>query len=234
MTSIPLHVDRSVYDTPFLRLPSPHTDVIIAAPMLRDVEPSVAIMSDARVRKWTLGSELSYTVDRAQKWINGIKEISDDILESMKNGGQAFCDGCPVRHIIKINGDGSRAFIGDIGIQRSNWADVLNSQERQRYLDENNARSFGDAAVAWQVGYYLSPTYEGCGIMSAALKTLIHEWAIPMMNAHRIRATTFRGNEGSKRVLEKNGFLLVNTIDDYKVIDGEMTTLYVLEWKRNL
>ncbi|KAK7060816.1 hypothetical protein VNI00_000549 [Paramarasmius palmivorus] len=211
-----LQVDPEVYDTPFLRLPEPHSDVIIAAPRLWDAEPSVEIM-----------------LDRAQGWITRVKNASDEVLEAMKINEGVFVDGCPVRHIIKLQDNGGHVFIGDVGISRSYWADIIDTQERQERLDENNARPSGDSNIAWQVGYYLSPAYQGRGIMTAALRLLISGWAIPMMNAHRIRATTFHLNEGSKRVLEKNGFVMVGTIEDYKSIDQEMAALHVLEWRRS-
>ena len=47
--------------------------------------------------------------------------------------------------------------------------------------------------------------------MTAAVRTIIHEWMIPRMNAHSIRVEMFKGNQGSVRVFEKNGFVLTDT-----------------------
>ena len=49
--------------------------------------------------------------------------------------------------------------------------------------------------------------------MTAAMRTLIHEWTIPRMNAHNIRVEALIGNTGSVRVFEKNGFVLEETLN---------------------
>jgi len=71
--------------------------------------------------------------------------------------------------------------------------------------------------------------------MTAALGTLLREWAIPMMNVRRMHVSAFAGNKGSVRVFEKNGFKHVDTVDE--CIDladcgrhGKVG-LHVLDWK---
>lgn len=66
--------------------------------------------------------------------------------------------------------------------------------------------------------------------MTAALSAIIHQWAIPRMGARKIRATSFEGNLGSVRVMEKNGFALVKTMKDCIEVWGERRSLHVLEW----
>lgn len=48
--------------------------------------------------------------------------------------------------------------------------------------------------------------------MTAALHTLIQEWVIPHMKAHRLVATAFVDNIGSHRVFLKNGFVNTGTV----------------------
>lgn len=80
---------------------------------------------------------------------------------------------------------------------------------------------------------YLAASHHGRGIMSAALGTLIRYWGIPRMNARIIRAETFSGNEGSKRVFEKNGFVFEKEVDYPMVMQSGETRLgfYVLWWR---
>ena len=68
--------------------------------------------------------------------------------------------------------------------------------------------------------------------MKCALSNLLTQWAIPRMNAHRIKATLFQGNFGSRAVLTRNGFTHSRTVKKYKELDGEITDLFVFEWKR--
>jgi len=49
--------------------------------------------------------------------------------------------------------------------------------------------------------------------MTIALRTVIEEWAFPRMNARVIKASAMTENEGSLKVLKKNGFQLETTVD---------------------
>lgn len=44
--------------------------------------------------------------------------------------------------------------------------------------------------------------------MTVAIRTLIHEWMVPRMNARQMRVEVIKGNAASVRVFEKNGFVL--------------------------
>lgn len=78
---------------------------------------------------------------------------------------------------------------------------------------------------------YLVPSHHGRGIMSAAMGTIMHKWAIPRMGVRYMVGYTFTGNEGSKRVFEKNGFEWQRTLDNGKLVRGEHKTLNYLHWK---
>ncbi|KAJ8095078.1 hypothetical protein AAF712_006919 [Marasmius tenuissimus] len=219
-----------LFDRPFIRLPEPHANLVIATPSLDDVDSSVRIVNNPRVLKWVLGSTSPYTTKRAEDWINGVKKISEELLQAPLN---AHVDGCPFRHIMDLEADGTCEFIGDIGISRSNWTDITDQEERRRLLEENSLRPVGEQAILFQVGYYLSPAYQGRGIMTSALSTLLTQWAIPRMNAHKIKATLFQGNLGSRAVLTRNGFTQIRKVEKYKELDGDITDLFVFEWTRD-
>lgn len=68
--------------------------------------------------------------------------------------------------------------------------------------------------------------------MTAALGAILHQWAVPKMGVRRMRGETFKGNIGSIRVFEKNGFVLEKTIDHVETINCGGTRLgtSVLWW----
>ena len=67
--------------------------------------------------------------------------------------------------------------------------------------------------------------------MTDAVDTLLHEWAIPRMNVRHVMVAIFVGNEGNVKVFLRNGFKMINTIENYKEIRGKMRGLHVMEWK---
>jgi RimJ/RimL family protein N-acetyltransferase len=66
--------------------------------------------------------------------------------------------------------------------------------------------------------------------MTDAVGTLLWRWAIPRMGVRRVLATTFGGNHGSVRVLQKNGFVLTKRLESYLEIKGKIRDLLLWEW----
>ena len=58
-----------------------------------------------------------------------------------------------------------------------------------------------------EIGYYLGEPYWGRGIMTSVVGTACRE-AFAALDIVRIHAGVYAGNAGSRRVLEKNGFVL--------------------------
>jgi len=72
------------------------------------------------------------------------------------------------------------------------------------------ATRFGGNAGAADLGYWLAPTEWGRGLMSEAVRLTAH-LSFRHLAARALSASVFVGNVGSRRVLEKNGFLMVHT-----------------------
>jgi RimJ/RimL family protein N-acetyltransferase len=91
--------------------------------------------------------------------------------------------------------------------------------------------------------------------MTATIKTIMNEWAVPRMGVQHIRVTAFvvnyleyflvhsltlwhrQGNTGSIRVFEKNGFTMTATLKDCIEMTargragGPKRSIHVLDWK---
>lgn len=86
-----------------------------------------------------------------------------------------------------------------------------------------------------QMTDYIASSHFGRGIMTAALGALLRQWAGPRMGVRRLRVETFKGNLGSIRVFEKNGFILEKTIDQVETTNcgvlkkGTIVLWYTLE-----
>ncbi|KAJ7132353.1 acyl-CoA N-acyltransferase [Mycena epipterygia] len=218
---------------PFLRLPAPFADIIITPPRMSDVEPSVAILRDPLVHSWmgSRGPGASYSAAQAEGWLTKIKAETDAVMAELRAAPTGPASGCPVRHLRAVQADGTDIFIGDVVLSRSGWTEVLDAEERARLVAENDARVVGDPDIVWHVGYYLAPSHQGRGLMTAAVGTLITQWGIPCMNTRCIRSGIFEGNHGSLKVLLKNGFVLVDTLVDHiEVGEGEKKlSVYLVE-----
>lgn len=76
-----------------------------------------------------------------------------------------------------------------------------------------------------EVGYDLDPKFQNKGIMSEAL-TMIIDFGFKEFKFNKIEAFTHKENENSKRLLEKNGFHL---IEDRKDLDNELNIIFEIE-----
>lgn len=86
---------------------------------------------------------------------------------------------------------------------------------------------------------YLTPAVHGRGIMSGVIGALINEFMIPYMNAHIITGSYFEHNGGSRKVFEKNGFVLEKLIPDcYELpesktgVKGKKVGVGIMRWTR--
>lgn len=154
----------------------------------------------------------------------------------------SYVSACPVRSIRERQDDGSDVYIGDIGIGRSGFPEVPDEQERERRTRENAAYAKGDPRIIWTFGGkhsfngmirlpihftdggcehdridFLAPSHHGKGIMTAAVRTIIEDWAVPHMGARHFHIGAFSTNIASQKVFLKNGFSFVD--EQVDVID---------------
>ena len=73
--------------------------------------------------------------------------------------------------------------------------------------------NFSEDQKTVEVGYDLYPQFQGMGIMSEALKCVV-DYGFKKLELEKIEAYTHRGNEASKRLLEKNNCTLVPDKND--------------------
>lgn len=138
---------------PYLRLPSPHTNVIITPPRMSDVDALVGHMNDHKIRRSLTGPAYPYLTSHAEGWISTVKKASDEVLAELAqeqfNGQLKFVGGCPVQYIREVADDGTETFIGDLFIHRCGFP---HEDARAALSEENEARPVGDPAIVWCVG----------------------------------------------------------------------------------
>ncbi|KAF8591952.1 acyl-CoA N-acyltransferase [Ramaria rubella] len=221
---------------PFLRLPFPHSNIILTPPRASDSDAIVPILNDRRVFRWLDGPPYPYNIDHARAWLEITSKASDDVIQELKEKGSGYVvEGCPVRTLREVTDSGEEIFLGDCVIRRWLFDDIADPEERERLTKENEKRLPTDPETQWGIGDYLAPSHHGRGIMSAALGTLISQWFIPRMGTKTIKANVWKGNHGSVRVFEKNGFVIEKTLENYRAIaeskGGGTIGMHVMLWR---
>jgi len=219
-----------------------HKNIILTPPRWEDAEGLFSSGNDARVNEW-LTVPVPYPMEAAHKFLSRIVPAATQFFEDM----EAFKDDAtlqvvgefPVRAIREVQKDGTDIYIGDMGILRCSYGELMdplanggvdweNASERKKF---NESLELGDPRILWTIGDFLMPSHHGQGIMTDAVDTLLHEWAIPRMHVRHVMVAIFAGNEGSVKVFSRNGFKMINTIENYKEVRGKMRGLHVMEWK---
>lgn len=154
--------------------------------------------------------------------------------------------------------DGTDQFIGAISLVRCVHGELMDTESvdfehADQNMAQNNQLDIGDPRIVWSIGSslfnsgiagqladsqsnridYLASSHHRQGIMTDALNTLLHDWAIPRMGVRSILVAAFTGNDGSVKVFQRNGFKLVRTIEEFMVVKGKMRGVHILEWSLN-
>ncbi|GJJ09608.1 hypothetical protein Clacol_003831 [Clathrus columnatus] len=233
---------------PFLSLPAPHSNIILTPPRLDEADEKAAVqyLNDLNIAKWLQGPPFPYNLDHARKWMEKTHAESQAILQEInQNPPGAFINGCPFKILREVKEDGQDILIGDCSINPWIFEELLDPQERSQAIEQNQARNAGDPLKEWSFGGnassivkssnidYLASSHHGKGIMSLAIKTLIEQWAMPRMGAKTIKAGVFIENIPSRKVFEKNSFVLWKTVEDCVLFPeskgGGMTGIHIMK-----
>ncbi|KDR85588.1 hypothetical protein GALMADRAFT_218684 [Galerina marginata CBS 339.88] len=227
----PLEVNPQTQE-PFLRLRK-HKNVILTPMRWEDAPHFIPIFNDPRVYEWLLSPPIPYSLKDAEDWLRERKPQSDAILQELKDAQGSdvlkIVDGAPVCFIREVQEDDTEIFLGCLDVCQCFDAKLIGTDICAGNLGAK--LDVGDPKIIWSIGDYLAPSHHRRGIMTDAIDTLLHDWAIPRMNVRHVLVGAFIGNHGSVRVFEKNGFNMARTIEEYSIVRGKMRGMHVLEWK---
>lgn len=234
----PLEINAKTKE-PFLRLRK-HNNIILTPPRWEDASSLVSILNDPPVHEWLSGPPYPYTLDHANEFIGLKRSLAHETLKELEdakdNPTLKIVKECPVSYLREVKEDGSEVFIGSLAITTSIYGELMGPdgvdwENKKKQEDENNSLKAGDARIVWSFGDYLAASHHRQGIMTDAVDTVLHDWAIPRMNVRHILVTVFEGNEGSVKVFLKNGFQMKATYKDYVKAKGRIHGMHVLEWQ---
>ncbi|UFJ41075.1 GNAT family N-acetyltransferase [Brevibacillus humidisoli] len=120
---------------------------------------------------------------------------------------------------------------------RVKWGIFCNT-ETDKLVGIMEAFDFNQKVNMVTIGYFLAESYWGNGIATNALKALIG-FLFDDVNVNRIQAEVMPANEGSKKVLGKNGFVKEGTLRQASfwsgkgVVDLEIYSILKHEYQSN-
>lgn len=164
----PLMLDP-ILKEPFIQLPHPHENIRITPPRMSDTVAIVSILNDEKVYPFLVGPPFPYTETDAVAILTTRKATCDVVLKEIyePNDQQAATfSGCPVRCIRQLLPGGGDVFLGEMGIFRNSYVEILDTAKRAETVSKNNAKAMGDASIVWCFGSeHVSPPHPGCTLI---------------------------------------------------------------------
>ncbi|GFF22558.1 putative ribosomal-protein-alanine acetyltransferase [Aspergillus udagawae] len=225
-----------ITNEPYIPLPAPHSSIILTPPRPPNAHDSSALIShlnNPQVYPYLESSPVPYLPEHATARLQTSYEQATALLHAAQT--HRFVDGLPFTCIREVTND-SDVLIGDVGLTRYAFYEFKKgSPEREEAVRRNAALGVGSSEIVWGFGDFLSPAHHGKGIMTAVIKAVVEEWAVPRMNARVIKASAYADNRASMRVFEKNGFRLEYELEDWAVVPldrgGGVKSIVVLVWE---
>ncbi|KAM0754064.1 hypothetical protein T439DRAFT_322950 [Meredithblackwellia eburnea MCA 4105] len=194
---------------PFVQLGTTSNYYIITPQRRQDIHFKVEAVNHASIQPWLYGPPIPATEEWAAASTE--KEISRcaDILDNWPSESDSHWPlGCPFRVVRRIDPDTNKdVYCGDFHLVREGaFLDVPDLAQRETLAKHNLDRRPGDPDIIWTLGFYAYPSEAGKGIMTAAL-SLVLQWSAKVLNVHKIHSSAFSGNEGSRKLHLKLGFV---------------------------
>ena len=149
-------------NSPFIRLPAPHQNIIITPSRYSDGDAVIEVLSDPRVYMNLAGPPFPYGQKEWDDWFAILEKASKDALsewrevqKTRKEGGEGrrWTNGVPVTAIRDVDPvTGEQKFIGSIDATRTNFTFHGAHDENQRKQEENDALEAGNPDIDWGVG----------------------------------------------------------------------------------
>ncbi|KAK4704555.1 hypothetical protein P7C70_g1661, partial [Phenoliferia sp. Uapishka_3] len=232
----PLQFDSS--NSPYLAFPTSSSPFLsslrLTPPRQSDASALVSTLNSPLVYKSLRSPPYPYLPHHATAVIGMGMKAAQALIDQWERNDWSTPEGCPLNTIRAMRDDGEEVWVGALGVRRWPFDEVVDPVEKEEKVREMMARKAEDPEVVWTVGFYIDPTFNGRGVMTQVLRTLIDSYMIPALHATKIRATVYVGNIASRRVFEKNGFELVGTawVNEGESRGGKMREEWWFEWSR--
>ena len=110
------------------------------------------------------------------------------------------------------------------------WA--ICSKDQSEFYGATGYNNLNNKTATAEIGFWLLPEFWGRGITTEALQ-LILEYAKTVLNLRRVEAYVEVENENSKKLLQKQGFVLEKTMSNCEEKNGKLISLDVFAKKLN-
>ncbi|KAF2817809.1 uncharacterized protein BDZ99DRAFT_373962 [Mytilinidion resinicola] len=233
--------------SPFLRLPAPHNHIILTPPRPTDGPAMIEMHNDPAIYMTLFSPPFPFTQRSFDDFYPIMSGTTQKAWEEYQEGKAVegrekwVSAGLPVTCIRVAKGEptGEEKMLGDFTIKKRRYVSIKDLEARAERKGENDGWPAGDPRIEWELGFYLSPTLHGQGIMPAVVRTMTEAFFIPFMNTHRISGGFFIHNLASRRVFEKNGYVFTGAFpnvfemhESKAGIKGKMIDLGIMEWTR--
>jgi len=143
-------------NSPFIRLPHPHTNIFITPPRYTDGAVTIATYNDPSVYINLVKTPFPYAQQDWDSEFPILEKAAEDALAEWRQAGGGWVASCPVGKIREIDPEtGEDRFFGSIVVRRRGFMMIGDEGERRVVKEENDGLQPGDPRIAWEIGCLL-------------------------------------------------------------------------------
>lgn len=219
---------------PYLPLPLTTSPPLILTPQRpTDVSRIVETLTDPAVGMQLIGPPWPFKAEDAHSWGESLRAQAEEVFRDLKarteqlgeistnenheERGTERQEGekattrkrwpIPAPKIHSLRRADNGAWAGDFGVTRWQFDNVVDPEEKQRLIDENEAKEVFDPTITWTYGFYLHPELHGKGLMSQVLESMLSTYFDDYLGANEVRGAAYASNPASLKTQERCGFV---------------------------
>ncbi|KAJ7452677.1 hypothetical protein B0H11DRAFT_282073 [Mycena galericulata] len=185
---------------PYIPLPAPFERFHLGVMRQSDIPHDVQMMNDIRVVRTLVGPPFPNPIINAQRWLVRERAMVVALFDGYAKGTFLPAATDPFDVLRERKSDGSEEYVGQVTLGSMGEATKRLTPVNDTWEEWRSRRVFG-------IGAALRPEYHRQGVASAAVGTILEQWAVPQMGCTEIRAECFISNLGSVKLWEKHGFV---------------------------
>ncbi|KAF8175672.1 acyl-CoA N-acyltransferase [Mycena galopus ATCC 62051] len=187
---------------PYLALPAPFERFYLSPERVSDIPADIAMMSDIRVARTLVGPPFPVSPLASKRWLVRERSFVETLFAAYAEGKSLPASCYPFTVLReRLPGGKEEEYVGQVTVM------YAGERETRRTPVNEAWEEWRTRTKVFEIGAALRPEWHRKGLATAAVRVVMHDWAIPQMGCTELRAECLASNIGSVKVWQKYGFV---------------------------
>ncbi|KAF8168844.1 acyl-CoA N-acyltransferase [Mycena galopus ATCC 62051] len=186
---------------PYLALPAPLERFYLSPERVSDIPADIAMMSDIRVARTLVGPPFPVSPLASKRWLVRERTFVETLFAAYAENKFLPASCYPFTVLRERLPDREEEYVGQVTVM------YAGDRETRRTPVNDAWEEWRTRTKVFEIGAALRPEWHRKGLATAAVRVVMHDWAIPQMGCTELRAECLASNIGSVKVWQKYGFV---------------------------